>query len=289
MAGKITGRTKVVGVIGDPVEHSRSPQMHNAAFDALGLDYVYVPFHVPRGKLGEAIEGLKVLGVVGVNVTIPHKQRALELADRRSEEAELIGAANTLIFREGEVFADNTDGRGFIRALQTAGIDPSGCEKALVLGAGGTSRAVCVALAREGVAEITVANRTVERAERLAEFISKELGIEIKAIPLEEERLREEIVSSDLLVNTTSVGMKPDDPMLVSPDWLHPRLSVYDVIYTPPETKLIAAAREMGLRCAGGVDMLVFQGAISFEEWTGITPPTDLMKTVLMRALGIAS
>ncbi len=285
---RITGKTKVVGVIGDPVEHSHSPQMHNAAFEALNLDFVYVPFRVPRGKVRDAIEGLKSLGVVGINVTIPHKREVLELADQADVEARLIGAANTLTFRDGKVLADNTDGRGFIEALRVMGMGDLGGRKVLVLGAGGASRAICVALAKGGVSKITVANRTIERAEELAELISENFDeVEVKSIPLEGRHLAEEMASSDLLVNATSVGMKPDDPMLICPEWLHPGLTVYDVVYTPPETKLIMAAKERGLRCSGGIDMLVFQGAISFQIWTGIAPPVEVMKATLMRSLGV--
>ncbi|HID56070.1 TPA: shikimate dehydrogenase [Candidatus Poribacteria bacterium] len=285
---EITGKTKVVGVIGDPVEHSRSPQMHNAAFEALGLNYVYVPFHVPRGRIRQALEGLKALGVVGINVTIPHKREALKFADQSSEEAKLIGAANTLSFRDGKVIADNTDGRGFIEALRAIGVGDLAGKRALVLGAGGASRAICVALAREGVSGITVANRTIERAEELAELISENFDeVEVKSIPLEERFLAEEMALNDLLVNATSVGMKPSDPMLIHPEWLHSGLIVYDVVYTPPETKLVRAAKEKGLRCSGGIDMLVFQGAISFQIWTGVAPPVEVMRATLMRSLGV--
>ncbi|HEX29365.1 TPA: shikimate dehydrogenase [Candidatus Poribacteria bacterium] len=285
---EITGKTKIVGVIGDPVEHSRSPQMHNAAFEALNLDFVYVPFRVPRGEVRDAIEGLKSLGVIGINVTIPHKREVLALADQVSEEAKLIGAANTLTFRHGRILADNTDGRGFIKALKAMGAGDLKGRKALVLGAGGTARAICVALAREKVGEVTVANRTIEKAEELVNLISESFDeVEVKSIPLKGERLAEEIASSDLLVNTTSVGMKPDDPMLIRPEWMHPGLMVYDVIYTPPETKLIMAAKGKGLRCSGGIDMLVFQGAISFRIWTGITPPVEVMRATLMKSLGV--
>jgi len=283
---RITGGTKLVGVIGDPVEHSRSPQMHNAAFEELGLDYVYVPFHVRAGRLRQAIEGLKALGVVGVNVTIPHKEGALELADEASEEAKLIGAANTLTFKGERVIADNTDGRGFLMALKAAGIEVP--EAVLVLGAGGTARAVTVALAREGVEKLTIANRTVSRAEELAGSLKKSFpALKVEVMPLEPSKLKEAVKESGLLVNATSVGMKEDDPMLIDPEWLHPELAVYDVIYTPPKTKLVEAAERKGLRCAGGVDMLVYQGAISFEIWTGRKAPIDRMRSALLKALGL--
>lgn len=283
---RITGGTKLVGVIGDPVEHSRSPQMHNAAFEALGLNYVYVPFRVRTGKLREAIEGLKALGVVGVNVTIPHKEGALELADEASEEARLIGAANTLTFKGESVIADNTDGRGFLMALEAAGIEVP--REVLVLGAGGTARAVTVALARRGVERLTIANRTLSRAEELAESLRKSFpALRVNAIPLERDALRQAVEGSGLLVNTTSVGMRQDDPMLIDPEWLHPGLAVYDVIYTPPKTKLVEEAERKGLKCAGGTDMLVFQGAISFEIWTGRRAPIDTMRSALLKALGL--
>jgi shikimate dehydrogenase len=262
--------------------------MHNVAFGALGLDYVYVPFHIPRGELREAIDGLKSLGVRGLNVTIPHKEEALHLADHASNEAKLIGAANTLTFEDGLVAADNTDYGGFIRAVEIAGMDLTKCEKALVLGAGGSSRSVCVALAHKGVREIIIANRTFDKARGLAKSIADSYGGQVRAVPLGNGQFRSEMESSDLLVNTTPVGMKQDDPVIVDINWLHPGIAVYDLIYTPPETKLVKTARERGLRCAGGIDMLVFQGALSFEIWTGSSPPIDLMRSALMKALGVA-
>ena len=174
----LTGHTHIVGVIGDPVEHSRSPQMHNAAFAKAGLDYVYVPFHVRPDDLADAIAGFKAINVVGINVTLPHKQAVIRSVTSISREAELIGAVNTLTFVEGNIYGDNTDAPGVLKALEEDGnmSVPVG-ENAIVLGAGGAARAVVVALALRGVASITIANRTVEKAVSLAEEMDRKTGV----------------------------------------------------------------------------------------------------------------
>ena len=157
---QITGQTKIVGIIGDPIKHSRSPQIHNAAITALGLDYVYIAFHVQPDNLGAAIEGFKATNVVGINVTIPHKQNVISYLDEISREARLIGAVNTLIFKDGAIIGENTDAPGFLQAMQEEGLDVPQGGLAVIIGAGGSARAVVVALALAGVGTICIANRT---------------------------------------------------------------------------------------------------------------------------------
>ena len=281
----ITGRTKIVGVIGDPVEHSCSPPMHNTAFREMGMDYIYVPFHVKPDDLAAAVEGFKALNVMGINITLPHKSAALTLMDSLSQEARLIGAINTMVFRDGMVEGHNTDARGFIASLREKGIENIQGMKVVVLGAGGGAQAVVVGLALEGVDRITIANRTPEKAIRIAENISEKTGIQVKGISLSDNLLPEHISQSRLLVSTISAGMDPSIPLVIDPDWLHEDLTVCDIVYTPPETNLLKAAAQRGLRTVGGMGMLVHQGAISFQLWTGEQPPVNTMRRALIQAL----
>lgn len=280
---KLTGHTRIVGVIGDPVAHSRSPQMHNAAFAKAGLDYVYVPFHVRPDDLAAAIAGFKAINVVGINVTLPHKQAVIPFLTSISREAELIGAVNTLTFVDGNIHGDNTDAPGVLQALDEDG-NTSGTpvgEKVVVLGAGGAARAVVVALALRGVAAITIANRTVEKAVSLATEMDQKTGVSMQGMGLTDERLPLSVRESKLLVNTATISMDVTHPLLISADWLQPNTIVYDIVYTPPVTPLMQAATERGCQTLGGIGMLVHQGAIAFEKWTGVAPCIETMRQAL--------
>ncbi|MCY3723138.1 MAG: shikimate dehydrogenase [Candidatus Poribacteria bacterium] len=280
---KLTGHTRIVGVIGDPVVHSRSPQMHNAAFAKAGLDYVYVPFHVRPDDLAAAIAGFKAINVVGINVTLPHKQAVIPFLTSISREAELIGAVNTLTFVDGNIHGDNTDAPGVLQALDEDGNlsgTPVG-EKVVVLGAGGAARAVVVALALRGVAAITIANRTVEKAVSLATEMDEKTGVSMQGMGLTDERLPLSVRESKLLVNTATISMDVTHPLLISADWLQPNTIVYDIVYTPPVTPLMQAATERGCQTLGGIGMLVHQGAIAFEKWTGVAPCIETMRQAL--------
>ena len=279
----LTGHTRIVGVIGDPVEHSRSPQMHNAAFAKAGLDYVYVPFHVQPNDLADAIAGFKAINIVGINVTLPHKQAVISHLTSISREVELIGAVNTLTFTDEGIHGDNTDAPGVLRALEENGnmSVPVG-ENVVVLGAGGAARAVVVALALAGVASITVANRTVERAVALAEEMGQKTGVSMQGLGLADAQLPVAVRESMLLINTATVSMDATHPLLISADWLQPNTIVYDIVYTPPVTPLMRAAAARGCETLGGIGMLVHQGAIAFEKWTGIAPCTETMHQALL-------
>lgn len=283
----LTGRTRVVAVFGYPVHHSLSPGMHNAAFQELGLDYVYVPFNVIPDNLENALEGVRALGIVGVNLTIPHKERAVELLDSVSPEALPIGSVNTVHNVDGVLNGYSTDGEGFMRSLEAEGRSATG-SRAVVLGAGGSARAVTHALAAHG-AQVSVVNRTASRAEALVEQLSGVLHGgqgSVRAIALDGPEARDAVVKADLLVNCTSVGMHPnEDAQPVPSEWLHDRLFVYDLIYNPLKTRLVEAAEAAGARGANGVGMLVYQGAISFEIWTGRKPPTDVMRRAVLSGL----
>lgn len=278
----LTGHTRVVGVIGDPIEHSRSPQMHNAAFAKAGLDYVYVPFHVRSDVLAQAIAGFKALNVVGINVTLPHKQAVIPYLTSISREAELIGAVNTLTFLEDGIHGDNTDAPGVLRALEENGAlsIPVGAD-VVVLGAGGAARAVVVAFALAGVASITIANRTTEKAIALAAEMQRKTNVPMQGMGLTDTRVPAAVRQSTLLVNTATASMDLTQPLLISVDWLQPNAIVYDIVYTPPVTPLMAAAAERGCQTLGGIGMLIHQGAIAFEKWTGVAPCTQTMQQAL--------
>ncbi len=299
----ITGNTRIIGVIGEPVSHSRSPQMHNAALAEAGLDYVYVPFHVTAEAISNALTGFLAINVVGINVTLPHKQSVIPYLATISREAELIGAVNTLTFTDGQIHGENTDAPGFLRSLEEAGaVVPVG-EDAVVLGAGGSARAIVVALALAGVRSIVIANRTVSKAVALAEELTEkifgeknkgnnttvsEIDIETSSVHqaeligmgLQDSRLPDVVNGSVLLVNTSSSSMDPSIPLLINPDWLQQNATVCDIVYTPPMTSLLIAA-EKKCRLIGGIGMLVHQGAISFQRWTGVEPCVDTMRKAL--------
>ena len=285
----ITGHTKIVGVIGAPVEHSRSPQMHNAALAKAGLDYIYVPFHVPTDAVAEAMGGFKALSVVGINVTLPHKQAVIPFLTSISREAELIGAVNTLTFTDGEIHGENTDAPGFLRALEEAGAAVPVGKDVVVIGAGGSARAVVVALALANARSIVIANRTVSKAVALAEELSEKINVQeetghktiFKGIGLQDSRLPDAVSGCALLVNTASSSMDTTHPLLINPNWLQPSITVYDIVYTPPMTTLLTAADEKGCTIVGGIGMLVHQGAIAFERWTGVEPCVNTMREAL--------
>jgi len=281
----ITGHTNIVGVIGDPISHSRSPAMHNAAFERLGMDWVYVPFRVKPPDLDEAIRGLKAAGVRGINATIPHKERLVGHVDTLSPEAELIGAVNTLVFDEDGIHGENTDARGFLAAMTEAGFDMPVGRRVVILGAGGAARAVAAAFVGIGVSEIVIANRTPEKAQRLAEDLTRRTSIDALGVALMSDALAPLMREAHLLVNTTSGGMAGNSPLAFDPGLLRAPLSVYDIIYTPPETPLLRSAAENGCRVLNGIGMLVHQGAIAFELWTGTAPPVDVMRKALLASL----
>ncbi|KHO62353.1 shikimate dehydrogenase [Thermoanaerobacter sp. YS13] len=263
---KINANTKLYGLIGHPVEHSLSPLIHNYAFNSLNLNCVYTVFNVLPEKLEEAVKGVKALGIRGVNVTVPHKEKIIDYLDVVSEEALKIGAVNTVVNEGGILKGYNTDVYGFIDSLTEAG-EKIERRKAVVLGAGGASKAVCVALALDGIDSIIVANRSVERAKDLSEYIKKEFKIPCDYCSINEV---EEIPEIDMLVNTTSVGMYPkveDSP--VSEKVVSKAKFVYDVIYNPFETVFLKYAKKNGIKYSNGLSMLVNQANYSFKLWTG--------------------
>lgn len=280
------GHTRVLGVFGHPISHSLSPVMHNAAIRALNIDYIYVPFHVMPGSLAKAVEGIRAMEITGVNVTIPHKEHVIEYLDEISEYSKRIRSVNTIINVDGHLRGDTTDGPGFVRSATAAWGKLDGC-RTLILGAGGSAKAVAFALAEIGC-EIVIANRTRERAVELAVglrevFQAGKFGV----VDLDGQALGEEIPKIDLVVNTTSLGMHPDvDGIPMPPDLLRPHLLVYDLVYNPARTRLVIEAERRGAKAVTGLEMLVYQGALSFEMWTGLEAPIAVMKEAAMQVLG---
>jgi shikimate dehydrogenase len=282
----ITANTRVCALIGDPVGHTVSPAMHNAAFKKLGLDYLYIPFQVKPEELSKAVAGLRALGVRGFNVTIPHKVTVIPLLDALDPLAGKIGAVNTVVNEGGRLTGFNTDGAGFLRALTDKAIMPRD-KDVVVMGAGGASRAISYVLAGEG-ARLTILNRKLELdwAENIARLIHKELDQEVKTGELNSRNLSSALKNADILVNATSVGMSPDGNRSPVPTGLlERRLVVFDIVYNPVMTRLLEDARAAGARAIGGVEMLAWQGALAFEKWTGRPAPVGLMRQEAIRML----
>ncbi len=279
----LTGRTKVVGVWGHPVGHSRSPAMQNAALAALGLDWVYVAFDVAPGDASAALSGLRALGMVGVNVTVPLKETVLPLLDEIHEDARWIGSVNTIHHRDGKLYGYSTDGAGFLRSLEAAGQPPNNRE-VLLLGAGGSARAVAFALASRGC-RCRVANRTEARAETLVRDVNRWFPGAASAA-----EWGAPAGDFDLLVNTTTLGMTPNEAVLpaLPPNAFGSKPFVYDLIYSPAQTRLLAAAAAAGCGTMNGVKMLVWQGALSLALWTGLSAeemPVAVMEAAVLAAL----
>ena len=279
----VKGTTGVCGVWGWPVKHSASPVMHNAAFAHLGLDLVYVPFGVAPERLAAAVAGVRALGLVGVNVTVPLKELVPPYLDRLTERAARLGAVNTLYWDSGQLCGDSTDGPGVVAALAADGVILGPQTSAVVLGAGGSARAVVDALVQAG-ATVRVANRTVEKAEELVLRFGA-----AGALALTEAALRDALATANLLINTTSVGMHPNHDACppVPADALHPGIFVLDLIYNPSPTQLLARATAAGCRTQNGIEMLVQQGAVAQQYWTGVAAPVDVMRRAVKHTLGI--
>lgn len=278
----ITGRTRVVGIFGDPVAHSLSPLMQNAALQAAGIDAVYVPFHVTPAQLCDAVSALRVMGMQGVNLTIPHKETACALVDELDPTAALIGAVNTIVLRNGRLLGYNTDAPGLLRVLQgELGLSPAG-KKVLVVGAGGAARAAVVALAQAGAAWVGVANRTPERADRLLAELAPQLqGTAFAAMSLAADLPERLGGGVDLLINSSAAGLRGESLPLPVELCVHPDGAVYDMIYGQQPTPLVMAAHAAGLAAADGFGMLAGQGEEAFRLWFDALPPAGVMRAAL--------
>lgn len=278
---------RVCGLFGNPVAHSLSPAMHNAAFQALGLPWMYVPFQIEQQNLEAAVRGIKALGMVGVNVTVPHKQAVIPYLDFLSAEATLIGAVNTIINDKGVLRGYNTDGTGFIRFLQEELKCKVSGSRALLLGAGGAARAVAVALALNGMHEISILNRSLDKARAVAKCVQQTGCIcQVLENPKEKE-LALVLGQTDFIVQTTSIGMHPCEKE--SPVFPYHLLdaahTVVDIVYNPLQTAFMQQCAQQGATVYGGLGMLLYQGVQAFELWTNIPAPVACMRTVLQKGM----
>lgn len=262
-----TAQTRLAGVIGWPVRHSRSPQIHNAAYRALGLDWCYLALPVAPGDVPAALAGMRSLGIEGLSVTMPHKAAAAASVDQLTPDAVALGAVNSVRREGGVLVGDNTDGGGFVDSLLAEGVDPAG-RRCVVLGTGGAARAVVRALALAGAVAVAVIGRNPQRAGTCASLAGTAGST---AGP-------EALAGADLLVNATPVGMGDDHGLAADPASLPDHCVVADLVYHPERTPLLAAAEDRGLRTVGGIGMLVHQAARQVEAWTGLPAPVELMR-----------
>jgi shikimate dehydrogenase len=283
----ISGKTRVCGVIGDPVEHTLSPAIHNAAFDQLKLDFVFLAFRVKAADLEKAIRGMRGLGIHGLNVTMPHKSPVISYLDEVDSTVKFLGSANTILNKDGKLSGFNTDGDGALNALRENGIALSE-KKVLLLGAGGAAKAIAFALAQEA-GELAILNRAAEKAAVLADALNRVFGKKIVGGALSPSAVQKNLQDADILVNATSVGMHPRvNQSLVAPQWLKPNLAVMDIVYNPVETKLAKDAKAAGAKVISGVEMLIYQGAASFKIWTGRSAPIKVMRKAALNKLSSA-
>ena len=300
----VDGKTQVLGVIGDPIEHTFSPAMHNAGLNELGLNYIYLPFHVKEDMLGECIQGAKAMGIKGLNVTIPHKTNVIKHLDDIDSVASMIGAVNTIqfIYDEDNESSNqdnginvrtkgfNTDGYGCVRAIEEKTSIKD--KKVSITGAGGAARAVAFQIANSGIDELSILNRNLSKAQSLANDLKTNLesiGIDISINAYDLEELKRELSDSDIFIDTTPIGMYPnvDDKPVASADMLHEDLLVNDIVYTPMKTSLIREAELANAEVVYGYKMLLYQGIRSFEIWLGREAPVDVMEKALLDVLGI--
>jgi len=286
----IDAETMLVALLGWPVKHSASPRFHNAALEALGINATYMAFAVPPERFTDAFRGLQALGAVGANFTVPHKEAACSLCDELSPAAQVIEAVNTVKFEKGQAVGYNTDAYGIAAALAEEGLKFRG-NNVVILGAGGSARGIITQAFLDGAARLTVANRTVPRAEQLVAHLlekCRQLKPAERKHPLPTcmvvpyDDIKAALRDADVLINATSVGLKKDDPPLFNPALISPATFVYDTIYNPAQTQLLIEAKQHGCRrTANGLTMLLHQGARAFEIWFGRKAPLQLMRNEL--------
>jgi len=282
----ISGHTRVLCVIGYPIEHSMSPIMHNAVIRELKLNYIYLAFKISPNNLNLAVKGFRAFNIKGINVTLPFKQKIMNYLDDIDPIAQKIGAVNAIKNDNGNLSGRNTDAEAAKNALINAGYTTSG-KNLLILGAGGAARALTYILA-EDINKIIIANRTEKRAIKLAKELKKNFSIKVEGKRNSISVLKEESKKADILINTTPVGMYPSvEKSPIPAEFLHKDLIVYDIVYNPLETKLMKDATKIGCNTIGGLDMLVNQGALAFEWWTNKKPNINLMKNKIIEFLGM--
>ncbi|MDO5825116.1 MAG: shikimate dehydrogenase [Methanosphaera sp.] len=280
----ITGKTKVVAVIGNPIEHSLSPPMHNAAYKQMGMDYVYVAFKIEKDNLSHLIESAKTMGLVGLNVTIPYKTDIIEYLDEVDDTARRINAVNTIRFKDGIAKGYNTDGTGAVKSIEK--YTELKNKKVLVLGAGGASKAITFTLLNHGINSLTIANRSRDNAIQLIDNLKKQTGFD-KINYVDIEQADTILDSVDIIINTTPIGMYPnvDADTPIKTEKINENHVVMDIIYNPLETKLLKNAKDNGATTISGTNMLINQGITAFEIFTGKTPSYESFEKALLEQL----
>jgi shikimate dehydrogenase len=277
--------TKLVGLLGTPLGHSFSPAMHNKAFETLGLNYFYLPIEVTAENLPTVAAGLAKMNFAGYNVTIPHKIRIMDCLDAIDPLAQAIGAVNTVVLENGRATGFNTDGEGFVRSLEAESGIAVGEKCYFIIGCGGAARAIAMTLAFKGAPKIYLCNRTEQKAHEQAAEINAKVRPCCEVVPMDPNRIAPSVREADVLINTTSIGMHPDeDRSPIDGDLIPAGMVVSDIVYNPARTKLLRIAEEKGCQTVPGLGMLVYQGAEAFRKWTGAEPPVDVMFEVV-RAL----
>jgi shikimate dehydrogenase len=282
----INAKTKVCGIFGHPVGHSLSPEIHNAAFNALDLPFVYVAHDVEPGTVGRALDGIRVMGYRGLSITIPHKVEAMENVDEVDETARVIGCINTVVNDQGKLIGYNSDGLGALGALRDADADPEG-SRTVVLGSGGAARAIAVTLSREAPpAEMTILGIETDQLEALAADVRDKGKSAVVAGDLNPESINAALATADILLHCSPIGMHPQEGQsLVEPPNLRSDMAVFDAVYNPRRTKLIQDAEQAGCRTILGLEMFLGQAFVQFELWTGKKAPRDVMRKVVEEKL----
>jgi len=280
----ISGKTKICGVIGNPIQHTLSPTIQNAAFNHLNLDFIFTAFKVKATELEMAIQGMRSLNIYGLNVTMPHKNSIIKYLDEKDPLVRSLNSANTIVNKKGRLFGFSTDGIGAIKALQENGVDLSS-SKVLLLGAGGAGRAIAFSII-DKVEDLVVLNRDPAKIKNLEFDLKLKFNKNIHYGLLSENSLKKNLRSSDVLINATNIGMKPNSNLsLINPKLLTSDLTVMDIVYNPLETKLLADAKKVGAKTIDGVEMLIYQGAASFELWTDRKAPIEIMRLAALKQI----
>ncbi|MQN01599.1 MAG: shikimate dehydrogenase [Lachnospiraceae bacterium] len=283
-ASFIDGHTTLYCLLGHPARHSISPAMHTTAAKLLGVNMVYLAFDIEPNEIAVAVEALRLLAAGGFNLTMPFKNTVIPFIDRITKASELSGSVNTVVNKDGVLIGDTTDGIGYLNSLLDSGFDYHG-KKMTLLGAGGAAKSIAASAALSGVKRIDIfkrKNKTYEETEAFAEKINASTDCDILVFPMDDsDAMRDSILSSDILTNATNVGMEDDKTSLVPREFLRPDLFVSDIIYHPAETTLLSYAKEVGCPYKNGEEMLLYQGAASFKEWTGLDMPIEAIKKIV--------
>ena len=283
----ITVNTKMYAVIGDPIAQSLSPKLHNGLFEAHGIDALYLPIEVKTADLERLVQGFRLMNYGGFNITKPHKLDIMKYLDELDPLAQKIGAVNTVVYRDKKMIGYNTDGFGFIKSIEKKlGKKAKQELTILILGCGGAVKSVAMALADWGIKKVIIANRTLSKADELIEQINENWPGKAQAISMEESELKKVLPNADMIVNGTSLGMN-DAPERtpIAKELLKKDIFVYDMIYSPPMTRLLMDAKAVGAQTENGLEMLLYQGLLAFELWTGIFPDPELGKNLLEEGL----